>query len=240
LRHSQILKAHPNVEFSFSDFKVLEDGQEIIPSKFSMAPPHYWAEAGRRIVADGWLFDRNIAPNTIRWHPIFPSATVVARRLAIEVGGFNLAMRGLAPEDGEFTLRCLYKATVAAIPEPTVLIRRHGGNATGDDLRTLIDEITALGWIKKNHAEAQPFFDIIDSEIRARRLTAVHGAFAAKRHDLVRELLVQVPRHERTLGIRLKSALAQMPDSLGSPLNEVLQRLSETVKQTHKSSRAPG
>jgi glycosyltransferase involved in cell wall biosynthesis len=239
LRHSQMLVAYPDVKFSFSDFAVEQDGRVIIPSKFGMAPAGYWEDADRRIVLEGWLFGRNVAPATIRWHPIFPSATVVARQLALDVGGFNVAMPRTA-EDGEFTLRCLYRGHIAAIPEPTVLIRRHGGNISGNNVQALLGEITALGWIRTHHPEARLFLDVIESEIRRRRLLAVHGAFAAKRHDIVRQLLADLPHSERTVDIKLKSALAHMPESLGHPLNGLLQRLSETIKSRSDSSRFAG
>ena len=34
-------------------------------------------------------------------------------------------MNGSRPEDGEFVLRCLYRAKVGVLPEPLVTIRRH-------------------------------------------------------------------------------------------------------------------
>ena len=234
LRQKQLLESDPQIEFSFSNFQILRNGQIETVSKFDHAPDGYWDDLGRKVISAGWSFDGNVAPHTIRWHPIFPSATVFSKRLFNSVGPFDTSLRGLGPEDGEFTLRCLYKARVGAVPEPTVLIRKHGGNYTGDQLRLLMDEITALQWIKINHPEAQSFVDIIDSEIIRRSLVATHDAFSIKRHDIIRILLKDVPREEQPPSIRLKGALANMPNAIGLPLNGLLQATSERLKSKRR------
>lgn len=58
----------------------------------------------------------------------------------------------------------------------------------------------------------------------------MHGAFAAKRHDLLRELLSDISLDDRTLGLRIKSAVASLPDPIGLTLNGVLQRASEVTR----------
>jgi glycosyltransferase involved in cell wall biosynthesis len=231
LTHCKVLEDHPDLDFTFSNFKILRDGQVEHTTKFDQAPKGYWDEAGRISGAHGWRFVRNIAAQTFHWHPIFPSATVVSRGLLTDVGMFNQAMQGLSPEDGEFTLRCLYKGNVGAVPEPTVLIRRHAGNTSRDQLKSLLDEIRVLGWIREHHHEARDYVDIIDSEISKRRLTALNGAFAAGRHDVVRSLLPDVAHKDRSLSVQVKAALARMPDPIGQPLNAFLQKMSGIIKR---------
>lgn len=161
--HCKLVENHPDLDFTFSNFRILRNEQVEHIAKFDQAPEGYWDSAGCIAGPYGWRFARNIAPLTFRWHPIFPSATVVSRKLLTDVGMFNEAMRGLAPEDGEFALRCLYKGNVGAVPEPTVLIRRHAENTSRDGLKSLLDEITTLGWIREHHQEARDHVDIIDS-----------------------------------------------------------------------------
>jgi len=216
----------PEVNFIFANFKMSREDILDKHAKFDQAPPGWWDAAQRRVLLEGWVLDGEIAGLTFRWHPIFPSANLVARDLIAEVGGFDLAMRGLRPEDGEFTLRCLYRAKAAALPEPLVTIRRHDTNFSRDQLRSLIDEVAALQFVRAHHTEAQPFHAIIDDEIDRRRMMAAEGAFAQKDHALVRQLLADVPPGHRPLKFRLKAFCAALPDPVGLRLNAVLQRLS--------------
>lgn len=238
-RLSDLLDSEPGIEFAFCNFRTVRDGELLEGTKFDQAPEDYWQSAGRRIVSHGWVFERSFAGQTFLWHPIFPSASSFSKRLLERVGAFNPAMKGICPEDGEFTLRCLYRAKVGVLPEPLVTIRRHKANSTSDDLLTLIDEIKALTWIRKQHEEARRYADIIDGEIRRRRIAAVHGAFAVKRHDLLRELVSDISLDDRTLDLRIKSAVASLPDPIGLILNGVLQRASEVTRSLRVGPRPP-
>jgi len=80
------------------------------------------------------------------------------------------------------TLRCLYRAKAATLPQRLVTIRRHDANFSRDQLRNLIDEVAALQFPHAHHKEAQPFHAIIDDEIDRRRIMAAEGAFAEKDH----------------------------------------------------------
>lgn len=223
---SDLLDSEPGIEFAFCNFRTLRNAEPLEGTKFDQAPKGYWESAGRRVVPQGWVFDRSFAGQTFLWHPIFPSSTAISKRLIDMVGAFNPELRGIRPEDGEFTLRCLYHAKVGVLPEPLVTIRRHAANSTRSDLLTLIDEVKALEWIRQNHEEARQYLDILDGEIGRRRIVAVHGAFAAQRHDLVRELLAKVSPEDRTTNMQIKSWIASLPDSVGLVLNSILQHAS--------------
>jgi glycosyltransferase involved in cell wall biosynthesis len=236
-RLSDLLESEPGIEFSFSNFRTLRHRKLIAGTKFDQAPEGYWEAAGRRVVSQGWVFDRSFAGLTFLWHPIFPSATAFTKRLIEKVGAFNPVMKGIRPEDGEFTLRCLYRAKVGVLPEPLVTIRRHEANFSSDGLLSLIDEVKALEWIKQNHEEARQYRAIIDSEIRRRRIAAVHGAFAARRHELMRALLTEVSPEDRSINMRIKALIASLPDSVGLVLNNILQGASEHARSLRRAVR---
>lgn len=225
---SELLDSEPGIEFAFSNFRTISDGKLLDQTKFDQAPTGYWDTAGRRTLPHGWVFDNSFAGQTFLWHPIFPSASSFSKRLLEKVGAFNPAMKGVRPEDGEFTLRCLYHSKVGVLPEPLVTIRRHGTNSSANDLLTLIDEVKTLRWIKENHQEARQYIAIIDGEIRRRQVDAMNAAFAARRHDLVRELWTEVSPEDRSMNLRIKSLVASLPESAGLALNNILQCVSET------------
>jgi glycosyltransferase involved in cell wall biosynthesis len=224
--HARLIAAVPRLDFVFANFRALRETGPEARSKFDEAPDWFWPEVGRRILPEGWVFDRPMAGATFRWHPIFPSGTVLTKALAARAGGFDQSLAGMRGEDGEFTLRCLYHAHVGAIPEPLFLYRRHATNFSRDQLRNLLDEVTLLRRIRETHAEAAPWHDVIDAEVRRRSIEAANAAFAEGDHALARQVLATIPAEARDGRLRLKAAILALPDAAGKPLNALLQRLS--------------
>jgi glycosyltransferase involved in cell wall biosynthesis len=221
-KQAALLFAEPGIGMSFGNFRTLRNGAVEPKTKFDDAPHGFWDTA--RDIPQGWIFDRSIAGKSFRFHPFFPSAMVFSKELATSVGGFSPVVPTRV-EDGEFTLRCLYRSKVAAVREPLVLIRRHDSNASRDLVPRLMDEVAALQYIKAQHAEAAPYHSIIEDEIAIRTVMAVNGAFANKDHTLMVQLFEELPQHERSLKLRVKRAIAGMPDFLGKPLNGAMQIL---------------
>ncbi len=236
-RLSDLLDSEPDVEFTFGNFRTNWHGAALPGTKFDAAPKEYWESAGRRVVPHGWVFDRSFGGRTFRWQPIFPSAMSFSKRLIDKIGAFDPAMRGIRSEDSEFSRRCLYHACVGVLPEALVTIRRHQANFSSDPLLLQIDEVKLLQWIRQNHAEARQYLGLIDDEIRRRRIVAVHGAFAAHRHDLLRTLLAEVAPADRSLSLRTKGAIAALPDAIGLTLNRVLQTVSAHAQSLRARAR---
>jgi glycosyltransferase involved in cell wall biosynthesis len=223
-KQAALLKAEPGIGMSFANFRILRDSTVEAATKFDEAPAGYWESVGRRRLPQGWVFDRSLAGASFRFHPMFPSAMVLSKELATMVGGFDSNLPARA-EDGEFTLRCLYNAKTAALPEPLVLIRKHAANISRDLVPRLLDEVASLRHIRDNHPEAQAYHPIIDEEIGIRTEMAFNAAFAGKDHATVRALFARLPASRRSLKTNMKNVVARMPDFLGMPLNASLQAL---------------
>ncbi len=223
---ANLLAADPGVEFIFSNFRQLRPEGLEPTTKFDQAPPGWWDALPRRVLPEGWVFDGSIAGSTFVFHPIFPSATLIAKSLMTRIGVFDPRMRGLRNEDGEFVLRCLYRGRTAAIPAPLVHIRRHGGNFSADLVARLGDEIQGLAFIRAHHEEARQYWPIIDKEIAGRRIAAIDAAFASRDHATMRRLFAEVPIGQRSGKLWLKRLVAGLPDGLGHRLNVLLQQAS--------------
>lgn len=226
-KQAALISAEPGIGMSFGNFQILRDGMVETRTKFDDAPPGYWEEAGMRRLSQGWVFDRSLAGASFRFHPMFPSAIVLSKALATSVGGFNSNIPPRA-EDGEFTLRCLYDARAAALPEPLVHIRKHDTNVSRDLVPRLLDEIATLQHARDNHPEALAYLPIIADEIGIRTRMAFHAAFAGKDHMLAAELFEKLPPEWRSMKARVKNLVARMPGFLGRPLNSSLQALMGT------------
>ena len=225
--HARLLRAEPEIDLIFANFRLLHGETPDAVTKFDQAPTGWWEECGRRVREEGWVFDHPIAGQTFRWHPVFVSGLVLARELVQQAGGYDTRLRGMRGEDGEFTLRCLYRARrVGALPEPLWLYRRHATNFSRSQMLVLVDEIAILARIRETHEEAHPWHAIIDDEIRKRRIQAFDAAFGEAEHDLARRLLRDIAPADRTGRMRMKAACLALPDVLGKRMNAVLQRLS--------------
>jgi glycosyltransferase involved in cell wall biosynthesis len=224
-KQAALIATEPQIGMSFGNFQILRDGIVEPGTKFDDAPPGYWLEGGVRHLPQGWVFDRSLAGACFRFHPMFPSAMAISKDLATMVGGFNSNIPPRA-EDGEFTLRCLYHAKAAALPDPLVLIRKHDANVSRDLVPRLLDEIATLRHARDNHPEALAYQTIIDDEIAIRSSQAFNAAFAGRDHVTAAALFEKLPPEWRSAKARFKNFVARMPDFLGQPLNASLQALA--------------
>jgi glycosyltransferase involved in cell wall biosynthesis len=224
-RQAALLAAVPGIEFSFANFRYLrDDGIDPMP-KFSEAPPGWWDRVPRRILPEGWIFEGSIAGGTFAFHPIFPSAIVVSRALWAAVGGFDTSINWSGGEDGDFTLRCLYRARTAALAVPLVLIRRHGANESANLVQRLLDEVKALNHILAHHSEAAAYRPLIQAEIGPRRLEAFNAAFASFDHAMTRRIYLDIPAADRSGVVLAKRIIAGLPPVLARPINAACQHI---------------
>lgn len=223
-KQAALIEAEPGIGMSFGNFRVLQDGAVAAATKFDDAPAGYWEHNIARRTGAGLIMRDGYAEATFVFHPIFPSAMVVSKTLAQSVGGFNGNMPASA-EDGEFTLRCLYGAKIAALEEPLVLIRKHAGNASGELVSRLISETSVLRYIRDNHTEAAPYHATIEKQIQIRTAMAFHAAFAAKDHTAVQKLFADLDPKDRSAKALAKFLVARTPKPIALPLNDLLQRL---------------
>ena len=225
-RIGALRKAAPDIDFVFGNFRILRDGTLSDKTKFDDAPTGYWKQADPVCLREGWAFQKTLAGQSFKWHPMFPSAMAFSKGLLARTGTFDARLNGCSNEDGEFTLRLLYHAKVGAIPEPLVQIRKQNDSVSSNQLKLLLDEIWSLNFVKQHHAEARPFHAIIDDQIVRRTIQAANLAFVIGDHTLVRSLIKDVPWQRRPPKLRLKYGVALLPGPVALPANNLLQRIA--------------
>lgn len=219
-----LVAAQPDLEVVFSNFLHLRAGGPDPVSKFDLAPPGWWQQAGRVVLPEGWRFPaQQLVPLTFGWHPIFPSASLLSMAAIQRAGKFDVALRGRSAEDGEFYLRCMYGAPIGALPAAQVLIRKHEGNFSGSKLKNLVDEVWMMSRVRDLHPGASPFRGVIDEAIRQRRLDAAGAAFEVEDHAQFLALFAHIAPRDRSQKLWLKALVARLPGRAALIANRFLQ-----------------
>jgi glycosyltransferase involved in cell wall biosynthesis len=219
----RLLQRAPDVEYVFCDF-VLETARGTeTATKFGQAPPGFWEPGRRQLDDDCWEFEEALYSRLLRYQPIFPSTITMSRDFFERVGGLDDRWSRNPGEDIEFVLRCMQRAPVGAVARPLVGIRKHTSNFSGDRLRSSLGVIKILRHARVHHQpHGMRYAGLIDEWIARETLNAVAFAFAEGRLGVVRDLVPDVPPAPRSPKLRLKLAVARLPEWAARPLCRAL------------------
>lgn len=203
----------PDVEYSFTDFAILDSHGRRADTKFSEAPPGFWDKPSRSSEGVMWIYDIPILDRILQFQPIFPSTLLISKDRFLKKQGYNETFSRVLGEDLEFTLRNVVTPPIGVLAEALVSIRKHGSNTSGNWLDVLLGEVKIL-----EHAiaivapEANGFAELIEDQIRWRRTLAVDRAFASGKLDIVRELAAGLGSGRYSnWKVKAKIAVAKLP-----------------------------
>jgi len=224
-RQMRIHELFTDVEYSFTDFTIVDSGRWLPGSKFAEASPGFWDAPARRTQDSMWVYDEPILDRVLDFQPIFVSTFVISRRRYDSLGGYDERFSRALAEDLEFTLRNAMRPPIGVLAEPLVGIRRHPGNNSSYFLGVLLGEIAILEYALSTHTDAAPFHGVIADQIEWRSSLAIDQAFAAGRLDLVRKLSSGIGGRYCDWKRKTKIGIARLP----SPLGRALQRVFVTA-----------
>ncbi len=216
-----LASADPGPRYIFGDFRLVRGGTWEPTAKFQTAPPGYWDAIGRVAAPGGWIATSPLYRAVLAFQPIFHSTLLVRRDFFQSIGGYDERFARTGSEDFEFVLRCAAEAPAGVVEEPLVGIRRHPGNFSGDQLRSLLGEIDILQHARSSHPAAALHGDLIEAEITRRTLEALDQAFAADDFSRVGELARRLDGKLVDRRSRLKIAVAGLPPAMRAPLIQV-------------------
>ena len=202
--------ARPDVQYSFTNFALVEDGVWAQMTEFDHAPdrsfPPYSLPG-----TDPVVLDTPFADKILSFQPIRPSTILLSTPFFHRIGGFRNELGKNPSEDVEFALRCLQHPPIGIVREPVVGIRKHGGNYSGSDLRNLIGQKEIFEYVLEHHKPSNDMRVLLEEEIVQRRLEASYHAFHQGRFSEFIALLAPIERSRLNGKVKLKLLLAKCP-----------------------------
>jgi glycosyltransferase involved in cell wall biosynthesis len=235
-RQMRIHTEFPDVDYSFTNFTIVDSGRWLPGSKFNEADPNFWGSPSRRLDQTIWIYDTPLLERILRFQPIFVSTLVLTRDRYEVLHGYDERFSRALAEDFEFTLRNAMRPPIGVLAEPLVGIRRHPGNNSGYFLGVLLGEIEILEYALATYGNAGAFRHLFEDQIEWRRSLAVDQAFAAGRLDMVRDLASGLGASYSNWRVRTKINIANLPAPLARTARRVLVAAGTGLSQIRHSS----
>ena len=233
---ARLVDRAPDVEYSFTNFRLVIDGVWSDTTKFDSSPGDYWNVPKRALEKDLFVIDEPMFERLL-WHqPIFPSTIMMKRSFFEDVGRWKESLGRTVSEDLEFTLRCVNRPPIGVVSAPVAGIRKHTSNFSRDKLRETLGEIQILRDVLANNPAAKEYERSLKQEIVRRSARAAEGAFEAGDFDVVVEMLKAVPRDQRSWKLHFKSVIAHSPKSLARLFQSSAARSGNDVPAISKPS----
>jgi hypothetical protein len=139
----------------------------------------------------------------------------------VEIGGYDAAFGRIVSEDLEFILRCAKFANAGVCTKPTVGIRRHEGNHSGDWIKCLFGSIDILKHSARQHNLPSEWLALIDEQVKLRSVEGINTSFVSRQFvDTVR-FGKNLEWSSLDLKQKLKLAIATLPSPIAQFFHKV-------------------
>jgi hypothetical protein len=210
---ARLWAVEPATRAAYANFQIVRQDAWSTHDKFADAPAGFWS--GLRQVDPGLgVFDFPLFERLLEFTPFFPSAMAARTDFLREMNGWDEGVNRRMSMDFATALRVVEHPPIGVVLTPTVGIRKHDSNFSGDVQAMNLGDAAILEYVLATRSSAAPHAKVIHASVRQRRLAALETAFA--RQDFagiatIRELLGEEALPAR---IRLKVATARLPAPL--------------------------
>lgn len=221
-RMHALWRHEPRLNAAYANFRIVRDGAWQGEDKFGDAPAGFWAQA--EVIETGrfGVFRVPIVREMVGFQPFFPSAMVARAAFLTAIGGWDPAVNRQMSQDFATALRVAENPPIGVVFEPTVGVRKHAGNFSGDVQKMNIGDAAMLEHVLKTRPSFQAYADLINDSIRSRRLAALDIAFSRYDFtDLVKIANLLDPAHLPP-SARLKHRVARLPEPARTALSRLL------------------
>jgi glycosyltransferase involved in cell wall biosynthesis len=201
----------PETTAAYANFRIVRNGEWLAGTKFDEAPAGFWH--GFETVSPGRvaLCRESAAARLLDFQPFFVSAMMVRTDAFRRLGGWDESVNRRMGQDYATALRVAEHPPIGVVLTPTVGIRKHAGNFSGDVQRMILGDATILEHVLQTRASLAPYAEAIRQSILARRADALEIAFARQDFSAVAEITALAGETALPSRVRLKARLARLP-----------------------------
>lgn len=210
------------------DHRKFRGDQADALTNFEMAPPGYWDRIRDTNGSEDWSFiGRFPRDRLLRRVPFYPSSILFRRALALDLGGFDPAMKGIMAEDLEFLIRLLGAGEVAVVWRPLMSYRLHPGNDTASKAGQEIGRWRIFEFARSFHSDLDPAFcRAIDTDLPARRRRIFDLAYGIGDYAALAAASATLAYSDWTLKRCLRSLLSRLPRPAGEAARKAIMRVT--------------
>jgi hypothetical protein len=207
-------KINPNINAAFANFHIVRDETWSDGTKFDDAPTDFWRHFHIEREGEYGIFMNPPIENLVLFNPFFVSAMVVRTDFFRSIGGWDEAWNRKMSQDFATTLRVAEHPPIGLALRPTVGIRKHSGNFSGDVQKMNLGDAAILEHALRTRPSLAPHADAIRRSVLVRRTDALEIAFSHQDFTAVAEIADLVGEGQLPQRARLKARLARLPGPL--------------------------
>ncbi|MET0962547.1 MAG: glycosyltransferase [Noviherbaspirillum sp.] len=212
----------PMTDIWYCNF-TLFSGDQVHSDKLALAPNGFLDGADH---GQGYCVNiPALYTRVLQYQPFFPTGSLIRKSFYEAIGGYDSRFNGVGSEDFEFLLRSLSSGRLGYVTVPLASVRKHEGNDSRDNLRSLIGEAKILEHSLALHPGATRHSEAILASIDKRRRAAFDIAYARGDFTAVRDTADQLSKPPTDTNFRLKQAISSFPPIL----RHVAWRISQSV-----------
>lgn len=232
---AQLVDQAPDVEYMFTNFKIIANDIWTDKTKFDTLPQSFFSGNKRIINNDFCVIEEPLFRNILSNQPIFPSTVLMKRSLFDKIGGFVDSLGRTLSEDLEFSLRCVSQAPIGIVMTPVVGIRKHNSNFSNDSLKNKIGEIDILQYVIANHSLSNDDVTAIKNQIVLRSADVLMQSFAVGDLETVLKYFKIIPHEQRTWTMYVKGILACLPGKIGTYSSFIITKVASIARERRLS-----
>lgn len=210
----KIWEIEPSSNAAFANFQIVKNEKWIDRTKFDEAPEEFWNDFDIIEHNSYGFFRKPPIHNLVAFNPFFVSAMVVRADFFRAMGGWDEAWNRRMSQDFATTLRVAEHPPIGLALRPTVGIRKHEGNFSGDVQKMVLGDAAILEHALLTRPSLSPYAEAIRRSIVHRRADALAIAFARQDFSSVSEIAALVGDGDLPRGALFKSRLARLPQPL--------------------------
>lgn len=222
LEKLSILLSNGAVQFAFSNFRHFTNCDKSLGTHFESDASGFWMSPGRKIAPSLFISEQPIFENVLNYQAIFQSCFAIHKDWYMQIGGYDAAFGRMVSEDLEFVLRCAKFANAGVCTHPTVEIRRHEGNHSGDWIKCLFGSIDILKHSARQHGLPNEWVALIDEQVKLRSVEGINTSFLLKQFLDTVHFGKNLEWSSLNFKQKLKLAIANLPSPIAQFLHKVV------------------